>query len=108
LSRVLVSPHEDFLSMLAPMQQLQRLEVVSAPGLNARAVVPLQYMVPQLQWVRLRGCGKLVPVVVNRGFGQDQEVNQQQVAAEAAQLLESVRQLLRPGLVLEVYDTVYM
>jgi hypothetical protein len=100
-SRALVSQQEDFLAMLAPLVQLQRLEVVAAPGLNARAVVPLQHMLPQLQHVQLRGCDKLQPVVLSV-FAE--EVGQEQQAAEAAQLLAKVQRLLRPGLVLEVQD----
>jgi hypothetical protein len=86
---------EDLLSMLEPLKQLQCLTVRCVPGLNARAVLVLQHMLPQLQYVRLHGCGQLLPV-----SGQQQ--GQLLPPLQAEHLLGKVRQLLRPDLVLVV------
>jgi hypothetical protein len=94
---------EDFLSWLAPLSQLRSIEVRGARGLNARAVVPLQHMLPQLQHVMLKRCGKLLPVARHVQEQQQQQgAVQGQEAQLAEQMLAKVRQLLRPGLVLEV------
>jgi hypothetical protein len=83
----------DFMAMLAPLVQLQRLEVQDAPGLNATAACTLQFMLPQLQWLKLYLCGDLVPELAHGP----------EVPPEAEhQVLARVKQLLRPGLVLEV------
>jgi hypothetical protein len=81
---------EDIRSMLAPLKQLQRLKVVGAPRLDARAVVALQDVLPRLQHVKLRRCGGV------RTYGR---------AVSQEQLLAAVRLLLRPDLLLEVEST---
>jgi hypothetical protein len=85
---------EQFLSMVAPLVQLRRLVFTHAPRLNARVAFALQSMLPQLQYVELQCCGKLLPVAA----GGDAEQRQ----AEEQAALEGVQQLLRPGLVLVV------
>jgi hypothetical protein len=118
---------EDFLAMLAPLVQLKQLGVQRAAWLNARNVVTLQYMLPQLQLVQLVGCGSLLPAAAGgpaqqqeqqqegqqQHAGEEQEPvqpekqaqqQQEQDANEEAeqQVLGKVMQLLRPGLCLEV------
>jgi hypothetical protein len=80
---------EDFLSMLAPVVNLQRLHVWHAPQLNARAVLVLQGMLPLLHEVELIGCGHLLTAAAGGPL----------VSPEAEQqVLAKVKQLLRPGL----------
>jgi hypothetical protein len=80
---------EQYLSMVVPLgAKLQHLEVWDAPRLNARVALGLQSMLPQLQSVELRRCGGQLPLLLGGSQQQEQQV------------LESVRQLLRPGLVL--------
>jgi hypothetical protein len=52
---------EDVMSMLAPLMQLQHLELERAHGLKASVVVTLQHMLPQLQFMQLSDCGRLLP-----------------------------------------------
>jgi hypothetical protein len=96
---------EDFLSMVAPLVQLQRLVVCRMPWLNARVASWLQHMLPQLQLVQLIACGRLLPAAP-AGQGQQAAQQQQQQAEEEEQrereVLQQVRQLLRPGLQVEV------
>jgi hypothetical protein len=80
---------EDFLSMVAPLVQLQRLEVHSAPRVNARLALVLQPMLPQLKHLKLWACGVQLPL----SAGSPQQQQQEEV-------LGKVRQLLRPGLLL--------
>jgi hypothetical protein len=82
---------EQFLSMLGPLVQLQRLEVWEAARLNARVALVLQSMLPQVQCVKLVRCGWLLPDAYT-------DHSQEQRA------LSSVRQLLRPGLEVDVVD----
>jgi hypothetical protein len=90
---------EDVLLMLAPLVELQYVSISCVPCVSARVMGWLQGFMPHLQHVELRGCGRLVPAAAG-GLGAEQ---QQQQQAEA-QALAKVRQLLRPGLVLEVFD----
>jgi hypothetical protein len=78
---------EDFLSMVAPLKQLRRLSIRFAPRLNARAAVPLQLMLPQLQHLELWRCGEELPLAAEGAHRQQQE-----------EILSKVKQLLRPGL----------
>jgi hypothetical protein len=87
----LPAEQERLLSMVAPLVQLQRLEVCGAPRVSARVAVPLQYMLPQLEQIMLRRCGRLVPEGVHAP-GQQQQQDQQE-----AEALEQVKRLLRPG-----------
>jgi hypothetical protein len=82
--------------MVAPLVQLQRLEVRGAERLNARVVVTLQHMLPGLQWVKMYGCAKLLPSAAVGGVAGEQQQQRE------AQALAKVQLLLRPGLVLEV------
>jgi hypothetical protein len=91
-AKVVHPEQEDFLSMLAPLARLRRLSVQYAQGLNARAAVPLQLLLPELQSVVLKICGILRRVAAGDQLQQEQE----------QQMLVKVKQLLRPGLVLEV------
>jgi hypothetical protein len=103
---------EDFMAMVEPLQQLQRLVIVDADRVNARAVPVLQHMLPELQQVKLLGCGRLQPLTAGleqqeqqqegeEGAGTEMEGPLQQEAAVFAR----VKQLLRPGLVLEVVSS---
>jgi hypothetical protein len=79
----------DIVSLVSPLVTLQSLELEDVPLLCAQAVVPLQFMLPQLQSVQIDAL---------RGSAYDagaQEPHQMQV-------LEKVKQLLRPGLQLMV------
>jgi hypothetical protein len=88
-SRGLVEPEqEEYVCMLAPLVQLQQVQLLDAPRVNARVALSLQPLLPQLQSVRLLRCGELLPE------GSDWQREQQ--------ALGGVMQLLRPGLVLEV------
>jgi hypothetical protein len=95
---VSAAEQEEFLFMVAPLMQLQRLELFDAPRLNARVVLVLQTMLPQLQYVELYDCGRLLPAAVG-----GMELWQQQEKERAA--LARVRRLLRPGLELLVQET---
>jgi hypothetical protein len=86
---------EDLLSMVTPLVQLQRLEVQCAQWLNARVVLLLQTMLPQLQHVRLWCCGSILVQAVG-----DPEVP----PGAEQQALFKVQQLLRPGLALVVEE----
>jgi hypothetical protein len=88
---------EDVLLMLAPLVELRCVSISYVPCINAQMVGWLQGLMPHLQHVVLWKCGRLVPTAAD-GLGAQQ---QQQQQAEA-QALAKVRQLLRPGLVLEV------
>jgi hypothetical protein len=68
--------------------QLQRVQLCDASRVNARVALALQAMLPQLQRVELLRCGELLP----EGSEWRQEVR----------ALDRLKQLLRPGLVLEV------
>lgn len=84
--------------MVTPLVQLQQLEVQSAKWLNARVVLVLQLMLPQLQHVGLKWCGKLVHGAAGAPV----------VTPEAEQqALSKVQQLLRPGLEL-AFDEHYL
>jgi hypothetical protein len=84
---------EQFLSMLRPLGgTLQRLVVHDAPRLNAQVALALQSAMPQLQYVGLVCCGQQLPLLP----AGDQPQQYKQV-------LDSVQQLLRPGLVLKVW-----
>jgi hypothetical protein len=91
---------EDYLSMLAPLVRLRSLRIDGALRLNARVVVPLQYMLPQLQSVVLQDCGRLLQVAQG-GEQQEEQQQEQRVAEEEA--TEKVKRLLRPGLQLEAW-----
>jgi hypothetical protein len=99
---------EDILLMLEPATQLRQLIVWNARELTARAVVPLQYMLPQLQCVVLRQCGQVRPDPARTPLQQQQEEGVAAAQAEqhqdrlAQQLLATVRRQLRPDLVLEL------
>jgi hypothetical protein len=80
---------EEFLSMVSPLVTLQQLLLIDAPRLNARAALVAQSMLPQLQRITLRRCGKQLPLLPE-GSGWQRE----------GQALTRVKQLLRPGLVL--------
>jgi hypothetical protein len=83
---------EDFLAMLAPLVQLQRLHISHARRLNARAALVLQTMLPQLQQLTLESCGSRAPLEAAAAAGhQGRE-----------QVLGKVKQLLRDGLELVV------
>jgi hypothetical protein len=87
--RGLVEPEqEEYACMLAPLMQLQRVQLCDASRVNARVALALQAMLPQLQRVELLRCGELLP----EGSEWRQEVR----------ALDRLKQLLRPGLVLEV------
>jgi hypothetical protein len=60
-SRQFPLEQENILLMLAPLVQLQHLEITSAPRVNARIALALQSMLPQLQCLMLGECGHLVP-----------------------------------------------
>jgi hypothetical protein len=84
---------EQFLSMLRPLGgTLQRLVVHDAPRLNAQVALALQSALPQLQYVGLVRCGQQL-LLLPAG---DQSQQHRQV-------VDSVQQLLRPGLVLQVW-----
>jgi hypothetical protein len=98
---------EEFLSMLAPLVQLQRLQLSYVPRLDARTVLPLQYMLPALRLVTLMGCSRLLPVpgaapCIQQQQQQQWQQHQQQEEADEARALERVKQLLRRSLVLKV------
>jgi hypothetical protein len=80
---------EEYLSMLAPLQQLRMLRLQFAKRVNARIVLVLQLTLPQLRRVELSCCGSQLPLLPE---GSEQQQHQQ--------ALERVKQLLRPGLVL--------
>jgi hypothetical protein len=96
----------DFLSMVTPLVQLQRLEVHETPWVNPQVVLMLQHMLPQLRWILMVSCG-WVSSVGPGGPGQ-QQPQQQQQEEEAAGLVEErevllkLKRLLRPGLDLVV------
>jgi hypothetical protein len=92
---------EDFLSMVAPLVQLQRLEFQHAARLNARVAPLLQHMLPQLQLVRLVGCGTLLPSVAGSATADGAEQQQQR----EEQALAKVQRLLRPGLEVVVVES---
>jgi hypothetical protein len=101
------APHQvDFLSMVTPLVQLQRLEVHETPWVNPQVVLMLQHMLPQLRWILMVSCG-WVSSVGPGGPGQ-QQPQQQQQEEEAAGLVEErevllkLKRLLRPGLDLVV------
>jgi hypothetical protein len=74
--------------MLRPLGgTLQFFHVLSAPRVNARVVLVLQSLLPQLHVVWLQACGKQLPLMP-AGSQAEQE----------QQALDSVKQLLRPGL----------
>jgi hypothetical protein len=83
---------EAFLSMLAPLKRLQHLDIHWAPQLNARIVLVLQSMLPQLCNVSLCNCGRLVPEAL-QGEDPDEEEEEAQTGVEG---------LLRRGLELLV------
>jgi hypothetical protein len=93
-SEQLPAEQEAYLSMLAPLAQLQVLVLSHAPRVTARLVVPLQHMLPQLRKVVLRHVGTLLP--------EDEELTEEQQQQEEAAALQQVKQLLRPGLELTV------
>jgi hypothetical protein len=94
---------EDFLLMLAPLVQLQYLKVYAARCLNARVVGWLQHMLPQLEHVKLSVCGRLLPwAAAGNAQQQGQQQQQQQQEQEEERVLQQVKQLLCPGLQLEV------
>lgn len=84
--------------MLRPLQQLTSLKVGDAPLINARSAFPLKLMLPRLQRVELDSCGDLMPLAP-----RDQHATQQQQYQRERQLLETVTQLLQPGLSLVVW-----
>jgi hypothetical protein len=89
---------EDLLSMVAPLAQLQWLEVRNAPWVNARVALGLQSMLPQLQSLHLAECGKL------SAAGQHQQQDEEEAEEEEQAVLLKVESLLRPGLQLRVTD----
>jgi hypothetical protein len=93
---------EDYLSMLAPLVRLRSLYIERALRLNARAVVPLQYMLPQLQSVELQDCGRLLQVAQG---GEQQEEQQQEQRMAEEEATEKVKQLLGPGLQLYAWHS---
>jgi hypothetical protein len=101
----LVPEQEEVLSMLAPLMQLRQLKILGVWRLNARAVLTLQHMLPRLSSVRLVACGSLLPVPAAAPNEQQQEEDHQQQQEQQhheQRALARVKQLLRPGLVLEV------
>jgi hypothetical protein len=82
---------EDFLAMLAPLVQLQCLEMLYAPRLNARVVLSLQHMLPRLKKVCLFKCGSQLPLEAAAEHQQRQE-----------EIMGKVKRLLRDGLQLVV------
>jgi hypothetical protein len=82
---------EDLLTMVGPLAQLQRLELCDVPQVNARVVLILQHMLPQLQFVQLVRCGSQLPLQPADAGPERQQ-----------QAVERVKQLLRPGLVLKL------
>jgi hypothetical protein len=84
---------EDFLAMLAPLVQLQRLKLYSAQRLNARVALVLQTMLPQLRRLTLWGCGSQAPLEAAPAAAGHQG---------REQVLGKVKQLLRDGLELVV------
>jgi hypothetical protein len=67
---------EAFLSMLAPLAQLQELGLYWVPQVNGRIALVLPSMLPQLQRVYLENCGRLVPAVF-----QGEDPNEEETGA---------------------------
>jgi hypothetical protein len=82
---------EDLICMVGPLAQLQRLHVENASRLNARAVPLLQHVLPQLRCVQLVHCGSQAPLLLPGSLQHEEQ-----------QACEKVKELLRPGLTLEV------
>jgi hypothetical protein len=80
---------EQFLSMVSPLVQLQRLVLEGAPRVNARVALVLQSLLPCLQHIKLQGCGELL-------------LEESATWLQQQQALDCVTQLLRPGLEVEV------
>jgi hypothetical protein len=59
---------------------------------NARVVLVLQSMLPQLRKLEMASCGDLFPLVPEGSHDQEE------------QALAKLKQLLRPGLALDVYS----
>jgi hypothetical protein len=99
-----VPRQEDFLFMVAPLVQLEVLNVVNTSWVNPQVALPLQYMLPQLQCILLTGCGQLTIMDAAAGaggMGQQQEVLEA-LAEEESEALWKVERLLRPSLELYV------
>jgi hypothetical protein len=90
--------------MVAPLVQLQRLVVGDADLLNARAVLVMQHMLPQLSYVKLRHCGLQLPLAAGRPRQQQHVPEGAGPLQQEDHVLAKVRQLLRPGLVLEMEE----
>jgi hypothetical protein len=94
---------ESILSMVAPLKQLQRLEVTNAPRVNARIALVLQSMLPQLQCVVLEECGRLLPVTAAAANSDDSSWSDEDEEDEQEVLVrQQVLQLLRAGLEVQV------
>jgi hypothetical protein len=103
---------EAILCMVAPLKQLQRLEVLEAPRVNARVALVLQSMLPHLQQITLSDCGRLLPVAESSGDdssdSEDDEESDQEFRArqQVLQLLRADLKVLvshRYGIVTDVY-----
>jgi hypothetical protein len=102
-----VPEQEDFVSMLAPAKQLQRLMIEDAPRLNARVAFPLQSILPKLSSVLLSSCGKLLPAKAvadssSSSSSSDDEDDDSTAEEEEAALIK-LTLLLRPGMDVSVY-----
>jgi hypothetical protein len=100
---------ESILSMVAPLQQLQRVEVRHAPRVNARIALALQSLLPQLQFVDLWGCGRLLPgpiAPVPHDSSDDWSEDEQEegVSPDEGLMVQRVLRLLRAGLSVSLYD----
>lgn len=74
------------------MVALQSLELLAVSRLSAQAVVPLQYMLPQLQHVRV---GSMEVYVRSWSGAGASDLHRQE--PHEVEVLRKVRQLLRPG-----------
>jgi hypothetical protein len=92
---------EAVLCMVAPLKQLQRLEVTNAPRVDAHIALGLQHMLPRLRHIKLQDCGSLLywPASNAGGRGDDSsESEADDVDEREEQALQQVMQLLRPDL----------
>jgi hypothetical protein len=99
--QVLPMEQEAILLMVAPLKQLQQLEVTNAPRVNARIALGLQSLLPQLQDIDLVECGRLLPAEPSSGYDSDdsdEEESEQETRAR-----QQVLQLLRSDLKVMVY-----
>jgi hypothetical protein len=87
----------DIVSPVSPLVALQSLDLCAVPRLSAQAVVPLQYMLPQLQHVRVSSMEVYVRLWSGAGAS---DLHRQE--PHEVEVLRNVRQLLRPGFELKV------